>query len=95
MARFPYYNSNIVELGKLIAKASIDQNFRAILKRDPASCLDEIGLPEQTTKLMNFSVVDAREHPNAKALPFRLNQSKLDSRNEAYIRGLASLVQSN
>lgn len=95
MARFPHYKSNIRELGKLIAQASVDQNFRSKLKQDPASFMEEIGLPEQTTKLMKFSIVDASEHPNAMALPFRLNQAKLDSGNEAYLRGLASFIQLN
>ncbi|MES0882256.1 hypothetical protein [Roseibium sp. SCP14] len=89
MARFPFHKSNIRELGRLLAKASLDEKIMASLQNDPASCLEQIGLPAQTTKLMTFNVIDQKQHPNAKALPYRLNTRKLRSGDRAYLRELS------
>ncbi|MEM9634534.1 MAG: hypothetical protein AAGA50_24610 [Pseudomonadota bacterium] len=89
MARFPYHKSNIRELGRLLAQASLNDKTKAALQQDPTACLEQIGLPAQTTRLMKFNVVDQKEHPNAKALPFRLNTEKLQSGDKSYLRALS------
>ncbi|MCK7615920.1 hypothetical protein [Roseibium sediminicola] len=95
MARFPYHQRNVVELGKLIAKAALDESYRTTLHENPASELSGIGLPRQTTELIEFQVVDGKQHHNAVALPYRLNQSKLDNRNAEYLSGLSKLLSVN
>lgn len=95
MARFPYYQRNVVELGRLIAKAALDESFREKLIDDPNAKLSEIGLPHQTTALMNFKVVDGNTVTNPVALPFRLNQGKLDSNDQDYLSGLTKMFRLN
>jgi len=88
MARFPYYRHNVKDLGRLIAQASQDASFRATLENDPATALTKIGLPQQTVELLKFKVVDEKTVPNAVALPFRLNQTKVENKDEAYLQSL-------
>ncbi|QDG77491.1 hypothetical protein [Labrenzia sp. PHM005] len=88
MARFPYYQKNIVALGKLLANARIDERCRTRLKHDPASELRKIGLPENVLKLMAFEIVDA-ESRKVTVLPYKLNQSRLDGKDPAYLGSLA------
>ncbi|MHA7772632.1 hypothetical protein [Roseibium sp. M-1] len=95
MARFPYHEKNVKELGRLIAKAALDDDFRRELQTNPARELAAIGLPKQTTELLRFKVVDCKAQPNATAVPFRLNQAKLDALNEDYISGLAKIFKLN
>ncbi|AQQ06858.1 MULTISPECIES: hypothetical protein [Stappiaceae] len=95
MARFPYYQSNVKDLGKLIARAAIDENFRRELERDPLAAISNIGLPKETVALMRFKIVDQKNNPNAVALPFRLNEEKLNSANEEYLKALSSTFALN
>ncbi|TYC65900.1 hypothetical protein FMN63_26465 [Stappia sp. BW2] len=95
MARFPYYQRNVKELGRLIAKAATDELFRRELERDPEGALSQIGLPKETVALMRFKIVDQKSNPNAVALPFRLNDKKLESSNEAYLKGLSATFSLN
>lgn len=95
MARFPYYRRNVRDLGRLIARASQDPDFRASLSRDPAAALSEIGLPEQAVELLNFKVVDQKSVPNAVALPFRLNGTKLHNNDEDYLQSLGKTFALN
>lgn len=88
MARFPYYKKNAKELGKVLAKARLDQSFRRHLMENPKSALQEVGLPDCAQELMNFEIVDGANQ-NAVVLPFRLNQSKLDHNDPGYLQGLA------
>jgi len=91
MARFPYYQKNIRALGELLAKAAMDETLRRSLQSDPAKFLSEIGLPRRTTELMSFTVIDKKKTPNAVALPFRLNDAKLDSSDDAYLSSLSAM----
>ncbi|POF29285.1 hypothetical protein [Roseibium marinum] len=95
MARFPYYKKNVKELGKLIARAALDENFRKALQENPSMELAGVGLPQQTTELIEFKVVDGKENPNAVALPFRLNQNKINSANEAYLFEISKMFSLN
>jgi len=95
MARFPYHQRNVAELGRLIAKAALDERCLKELQENPAAKLSEIGLPPQTTELMEFRVVDGKEHANAVALPYKLNQSKLDTENADYLSGLSKMFKLN
>lgn len=92
MARFPYYKRNIQALGRLLAQAALDEELRKSLQKDPASFLSELGLPAQTTDLMQFTVVDGKEARNAVALPFRLNDAKLEAADKTYLEGLSALL---
>ncbi len=92
MARFPYYRSNIKALGKLLAQAALDEDLRIALQKDPGKFLAELGLPRQTTELMQFTVVDEKEHRKAAAVPFRLNDDKLKAADETYLEGLATML---
>lgn len=95
MARFPYYQSNVKKLGMLIAKAATNESFRRELEKDPTSVLSNVGLPEQTVALMTFKIIDQKKIPNAVALPFRLNEEKLRSSNEEYLKGLSATFSLN
>lgn len=95
MARFPYYKSNTKDLGRLIARAATDEDFRKALEENPAALLDEIGLPSQTTQLLSFKIVDRKSVPNAVALPYRLNDEKLKNGNESYLKDLSRSFQLN
>jgi len=95
MARFPYHERNVVELGKLIARAAVDEKYRKFLQGNAAAELADIGLPTQTTKLIEFKVVDSSQHPSATVLPFRLNQAKLDARNPDYLSALSKVFALN
>ncbi|PVB63610.1 hypothetical protein [Labrenzia sp. 011] len=95
MARFPFYKSNIKDLGKLIAKAALDEDFRRSFTENPSALLEEIGLPPQSTKLLTFKVVDQGEVPNAVALPYRLSTEKLKTGNETYLRDLSRTFSLN
>ncbi len=88
MARFPYYKQNIAELGKLLAKARTDEAYRQYFLSAPQAELTRIGLPETACKLMTFKVVDGLNE-NAVALPYKLNQDKLDRADPEYLKGLA------
>lgn len=88
MARFPYYKRNVAALGKLIAQARVDPQVRRCLEQDPISALRKAGLPENVLQLMSFEVVDAKTE-NAVALPYRLNQKRLDAKDPTYLRSLA------
>ncbi|MEO9528656.1 hypothetical protein [Roseibium sp.] len=95
MARFPYYKSNMKDLGKLIAKAALDEDLRETFAKDPSALLEEIGLPQQSTKLLTFKVVDQKSVPNAVALPYRLNQKKLSNGDESYLSELSRAFSLN
>ncbi|MEE4013903.1 hypothetical protein V1T76_17680 [Roseibium sp. FZY0029] len=95
MARFPYYQRNVKELGKLIARAATDEQFRSELERDPAGVMSELGLPKETVALMRFKIVDQKSNPNAVALPFRLNNKKLESSDKEYLKGLSTTFALN
>lgn len=92
MARFPYYAKNVSELGKLLARASLDPDVADRLRKDPKSILRSIGLPEQTTELLRFRVVDQTPGKKSIALPFRLNEGKLQASNREYLAGLSNLI---
>lgn len=95
MARFPYHERNVAELGKLIARASLDRKMRNALEQDPSSHLAAIGLPDQTVQLMTFKVIDQKAVPNAVALPFRLNSAKLERKDAAYLQSLGNAFSLN
>lgn len=95
MARFPFYKKNIATLGKLIAQASLDAEVRLRLQKDPSWFLADIGLPEQTTKLINFKVIDQKSYPKAVALPYRLNSEKLRYADTAYLSNLSAMFSLN
>jgi hypothetical protein len=95
MARFPYYQRNVKDLGKIIARAATDAHFRCELERDPVGTLSKIGLPQETVALMRFKIVDQKSNPNAVALPFRLNEKKLETSNEEYLKGLSGTFSLN
>ena len=92
MARFPYYKSNVAALGKLLAEAKLDPEKRRRLQNDPSGELRKIGLPEQTTALFNFEVVE--EDPDAKCvtIPFRLNSNKLDQNDPGYLEAVGTML---
>lgn len=89
MARFPYHRSNVRELGRLLAMAALDEKCNSALQANPAERLAEIGLPKQTTELLTFRVVDQNRHPNATALPFKLNAEKLRREDSSYLTGIS------
>ena len=89
MARFPYYQKNIRKLGAVLARARTDHDFRQKFMSNPESVLKEVELPPSVQHLMIFEVIDGSSH-KAVVLPYRLNQSKLDSRDGDYVRGLAN-----
>ncbi|WP_299813718.1 hypothetical protein [uncultured Roseibium sp.] len=95
MARFPYYQKNVKKLGQLLARAAVDKEFRQAFQSDPSTYLSEIGLPAQTTELLDFKVIDQKEHPNAAALPFRLNAGKLNDGNADYLTNLSASLRLN
>ena len=88
MARFPHYKKNIVQLGKVIARARVDAQFRQKLIDNPARELAVVGLPESVQHLIAFKVIDAAKD-NVIALPFRLNQKKLDDKDPEYLSAIA------
>ena len=92
MARFPYHTSNIKALGKLIAEAALNAEAREKLTGNPNDALAKIGLPPQTIELMRFKVIDESATGKAVAIPFRLNEGKLQASNEDYLTGIASMV---
>ena len=87
MPRFPAYETNIRELGRLLARASSDPAAREALERDPAGELAKAGLPPQTIALFNFKVVVETEHgPKPVVLPFRLNDQRLAEADPDYLQ---------
>jgi hypothetical protein len=95
MARFPYHKKNVKALGELLAKAALDERLKTSLQKDPAKFLVKIGLPEQTTSLIDFEVVDQKNEPKAVALPYRLNDHKLSNSNRAYLSDLSQMFSLN
>ena len=95
MARFPYHQKNVKALGRLLAKAALDEELKASLQKNPAKFLAEIGLPEQTTSLIDFNVVDQKDTPKAVALPYRLNDQKLNNSNSLYLTNLSQMFSIN
>jgi len=89
MARFPHYRRNVAELGRLLARAAMDESFRKALIDSPEETLASVGLPKETTSLMTFKVVDQRVQKNAVVLPYKLNDSKLENNDPAYAQELA------
>lgn len=90
MARFPYYQRNVVALGRLLADARLDPRKFERLKNDPNAALTELGLPDRVTSLIEFEVIDGGQD-NPVALPYRLNQQRLQENNENYLRSVASI----
>ena len=95
MARFPYHEKNVRALGELLAKAALDENLKDSLQKDPTKFLVKIGLPDQTTSLIDFEVVDQKNDPKAVALPYRLNDLKLSSSNPTYLTNLSQMFVLN
>lgn len=90
MARFPAYQKNILELGKLLARAATDPEAQQRLKDDPAGELRRAGLPEATVSLFNFKVaVTKTGEKEPVVIPWRLNQEKLAKRDPEYLSSLA------
>lgn len=87
MARFPHYRRNVAALGKLIARARLDEGYRKRLMENSAAELKAAGLPENVLALMSFKIIDAQDAKTV-ALPFRLNQRKLDKKDGAYLRSI-------
>ena len=85
MPRFPATKNNIRSLGALIAKASLDKKYQESFKKHTVSHLAEIKLPEETTSLFNFKIIEESSTKKIVVIPFRLNQSKLDNLNQSYI----------
>ena len=92
MARFPYYRRNTADLGRLLAKANLNPDFAEKLKSAPRSVLAALGLPAQTTELIDFKVVDERDCYKARVLPFKLNPAKLSSADVSYVTSVAKLL---
>jgi hypothetical protein len=88
MARFPYYKENVVALGKLLAQARTDPTLRASLKNTPEAELAKIGLPENVTALLNFSIVDEPENITI-AIPYKLNDNLIQTNDPAYLTSIA------
>ncbi|CTQ53859.1 hypothetical protein LP7551_02388 [Roseibium album] len=95
MARFPYYQRNVKELGRLLANAALDQELRKSLGNNPSDYLSKIGLPKKSIELLTFKVVDQNCCPNAVALPFRLSDEKLENGNTAYLQRLSTPFRLN
>ena len=95
MARFPYYKKNVTALGKLLAHAATNKGTLARLKKDPSSCLAEIGFPQQTTTLIDFQIVEQSQDLKAVALPYKLNAEKLRRKDKDYLCRLSSLFHLN
>lgn len=91
MARFPHYKRNVKALGKLIATVATDENLQESFRENPKLFLERIGLPPQTTELLNFSVVSESNAQKAVTVPFRLNAEKLASGDSSYLSELANL----
>jgi len=90
MARFPYHQRNIRDLGRLIAKAAEHPDYFSQLQNNPRQELSTLGLPEKTTALINFKVV--REGPNRKSicLPFRVDNARIQSADPTYLATIDS-----
>ncbi|WP_417689678.1 hypothetical protein [Roseibium sp.] len=93
MPRFPVYERNIKELGRILARAATDPEFKRRLMDDPAEELRRAGLPEATVQLFVFSVIDesSLDRPPV-VLPFRLNETKLAAQDPEYLDQVASIV---
>lgn len=89
MARFPYYRHNVAALGRLLADARVDQCVRNRLLENPKRELQRVGLPESVTELIAFKIVDDLENDTV-ALPYKLNQRRLDEQDPAYLGSIAS-----
>ncbi len=92
MARFPYHEENVVALGRLLAEAAIDPARKKRLMDDPATELQRIGLPNETTALFNFKVVAEEPSIPHAVLPYRLNQEKLAHSDPSYLTTIAGTV---
>ncbi|MET1415474.1 hypothetical protein ABVF61_24595 [Roseibium sp. HPY-6] len=95
MARFPYHQHNIKSLGKLIAKAAEDKNFLSEFRNNPAKTLASINLPQQTVDLIEFKIVDRSKFPRAVAVPFKLNDKKIQDGNPEYLSSLTQTFALN
>ncbi|GAA0781573.1 hypothetical protein E1180_21105 [Roseibium denhamense] len=92
MARFPFYRQNIQALGRLIAEARLDENKRKALIDNPKKYLAEIGLPEKTTELMSFAVIDDPDRKSV-ALPYKLDTELVRSDDSSYLGSLGAQFQ--
>ncbi len=95
MARFPYYKRNVRLLGQLIAKAATNEETFRSFKADPRTFLKNIGLPDETTNLIDFVVVAETSNRKSVALPYRLNSEKLDARDTKYLEDLSNMFPRN
>lgn len=96
MARFPAYEKNALELGRLLARAAVDPDFQQALMADPEAELRRIGLPEETVALFNFKIVppgDKKQDPVV--LPYRLNETRLARMDPDYLSSIASSIPSS
>ncbi|MEP3047390.1 MAG: hypothetical protein ABJL55_10630 [Roseibium sp.] len=88
MARFPHYKRNAVEIGRILARARTDEAFRSRLSENPKEELGKIGLPESVLHLIEFEIIDAKNE-KVVALPYKLNESKLEQKDPEYLRSIA------
>lgn len=87
MARFPYKKENIAALGRLLAEARLNADVRNALKQAPEKELAKIGLPENVTSLMNFTIVDQPDELTV-AVPYKLNSDLVGQADPAYLSSI-------
>ncbi|GGB44462.1 hypothetical protein GCM10011316_15600 [Roseibium aquae] len=92
MARFPYYQNNVKDLGRLLAQASVDPEFYSMLHADPQAALAEIGLPEETVALISFKIVKAETDARSITLPYRVDKTKIRGRDLAYLSDISKAL---
>lgn len=92
MARFPYHESNVRELGRLLAEASLDAGKRQALKDDPKKVLAQAGLPASTLALFDFKVILEDTDRKSVVIPYRFNSRKIADKDTDYLTGIADLV---
>ncbi|MEL7528362.1 MAG: hypothetical protein AAFN16_21495 [Pseudomonadota bacterium] len=95
MARFPHYKRNVKALGKLIAAVATDETLQKSFRENPKLFLEKIGLPPETTELLNFKVVAEAGTQKAVTIPFRLNPEKLARNDPGYLTDLSNLFPRN
>jgi hypothetical protein len=93
MARFPAYEKNALELGRLLARAAVDKDFQQMLMANPEAELRRIGLPEETVALFKFKIVPPdNSQPAPVVLPYRLNEKRLASMDPDYLASIARSI---
>lgn len=92
MARFPVDQSKLPEIGRALARAVNDPAARQELEQDPKKFLTDAGVDPAAIGNLQFTVVTDSDSNLHIVVPAKIDQSKVNADDDAYLTELGSSV---